>query len=146
MVSIERCRAGLIGTGLIWFALSVAAQGEEKFTARLSVAPVEPSTQAGITGTGTASATLVGTKLSITGTFEGLLSPATVARVHRGLATGVRGSAFFDLDVSRETSGSIMGSVDLTAEQMESLRQGRVYVQIDSENAPDGNLWGWLLR
>ncbi len=145
-MSIERTRAALIVAGLLWCALSVAAQDEEKFTARLSVAPVEPSTQAGITGTGTASATLVGTRLSITGTFEGLLTPATVARLHRGLATGVRGSAFFDLDVSRATTGSVAGSVDLTAEQMESLRQGRVYVQINSENGPDGNLWGWLLR
>ena len=143
---MQRTRGALIGAGLVWFVLSVAAQDGETFRARLSVVPVEPSTQAGITGTGTASATLVGTRLSITGTFEGLQTPATVARVHRGLATGVRGSAFFDLDVSRATSGSITGSVDLTTEQMESLRQGRIYVQIHSENAPEGNLWGWLLR
>ena len=145
MMSIERTRGALIGAGLVGFVLSVAAQDGEMFRARLSVVPVEPSTQAGITGTGSASATLVGTRLSITGTFEGLLTPATVARVHRGLATGVRGSAFFDLNVSRATSGSISGSVDLTNDQMESLRQGRIYVQIHSEDAPEGNLWGWLL-
>ena len=145
-MSNHRTRAALIGTGLVWFVLSLAAQDGERFRARLSVVPVEPSTEAGITGTGTALATLVGTRLSITGTFEGLQTAATVARVHRGLATGVRGSAFFDLDVSPATSGSITGSVDLTTEQMQRLRQGRIYVQIHSENAPDGNLWGWLLR
>jgi hypothetical protein len=26
------------------------------------------------------------------------------------------------------------------------LRKGMVYVQIHSEGAPDGNLWGWLLK
>jgi hypothetical protein len=25
------------------------------------------------------------------------------------------------------------------------LRQGRMYLQLHSESAPDGNLWGWLL-
>ncbi len=143
---MQRTRAALICAGLLWVVVSLPAQVEEKFKVRLSAVPVEASTQAGITGSGTASATLVGARLSITGTFEGLQSPATVARVHRGLATGVRGSAFFDLDVSSATSGSISGSLDLTTDQMESLRQGRIYVQIHSENAPDGNLWGWLLR
>ncbi len=143
---MQRTRAALICAGLLWVVVSLPAQGEERFKVRLSAVPVEASTQAGITGAGTASATLVGARLSITGTFEGLQSPATVARVHRGLATGVRGSAFFDLDVSSATSGSISGSLDLTTDQMESLRQGRIYVQIHSENAPDGNLWGWLLR
>ena len=26
-----------------------------------------------------------------------------------------------------------------------ALRQGRVYVQVNSQKAPEGNLWGWLL-
>ena len=35
---------------------------------------------------------------------------------------------------------------NLTAEQIESLKKGRFYVQLSSEKAPDGNLWGWLLH
>ena len=42
--------------------------------------------------------------------------------------------------------GSFFGSFDLSADQVESLRQGKFYVQIDSEKAPEGNLWGWLLK
>ncbi len=42
--------------------------------------------------------------------------------------------------------GSITGTLSLTAEQVESLRKGKLYIQIHSEKAPDGNLWGWLLR
>ena len=34
----------------------------------------------------------------------------------------------------------------LTPDQIADLRAGRLYVQIQSERAPDGNLWGWLLR
>jgi hypothetical protein len=59
---------------------------------------------------------------------------------------GVRGPAIFDLTVSAATSGTLSGSVDLTAEQIESLKKGRFYVQLSSEKAPDGNLWGWLLH
>jgi hypothetical protein len=60
--------------------------------------------------------------------------------------TGVRGSSVLDLTVSKAISGTVTGSFDLTPEQVESLRKGRLYVQIHSEKAPDGNLWGWLLR
>jgi hypothetical protein len=43
----------------------------------------------------------------------------------------------------------ITGSVMLTPEQVESLKQGKLYVQVHSEKgiAPDGsNLWGWFLK
>ena len=34
----------------------------------------------------------------------------------------------------------------LLAKQIENLERGRWYVQIHSQKAPDGNLWGWLLK
>ena len=37
-------------------------------------------------------------------------------------------------------------TLELTPGQIEDLRNGRIYVQIHSERAPDGNLRGWLLR
>jgi hypothetical protein len=40
----------------------------------------------------------------------------------------------------------VSATLDLTPQQIESLKKGRLYLQIDSEKAPDGNLWGWLLR
>jgi hypothetical protein len=89
---------------------------------------------------------LAGTKLTITGTFEGLHSPAIDAKVRQGRVTGVRGAPILDLTVTKATSGTIEGTFDLTPQQMESLRKGRLYVQIDSEKVQDGNLWGWLLR
>jgi hypothetical protein len=58
---------------------------------------------------------------------------------------GVRGPAIAELTVTSGTSGSVGGEVTLTAAQVEGLRQGRIYLQLHSESAPDGNLWGWLL-
>jgi len=131
---------------LVSFGLSMAAPNEETFKARLSTVAMDLSMRANIAGTGSVTARLVGNKLSIAGAFDGLRSPATVARIHEGRVTGVRGPAIFDLTVSAATSGTVSGSVDLTAEQIESLKKGRLYVQLSSEKAPDGNLWGWLLR
>ena len=134
------------------FALAVVcvvpltAQAPETYKARLSPVPVEATTRESIAGLGSATATLVGTRLSITGSFEGLRSPALDAKVHQGPVTGVRGPAIADLTVARATNGAVNASLDLTPQQIESLKKGKLYIQIDSEKAPDGNLWGWLLR
>jgi CHRD domain len=127
-------------------ALSLAAQAPETFKVRLSPVPVEAKTRADITGVGAATATLVGTKLSIMGSFEGLQSPALDAKVHQGSVTGVRGPAILDMNVAHAASGAVSASLELTPQQIESLKKGQLYIQIDSEKAPDGNLWGWLLR
>ena len=134
----------VVGAAMSWLGLSAGAQGGDKLTARLSPVPVEAATVAGITGSGSATATLTGTTLAITGTFEGLRSPATVAHLHLGMK-GVRGPAIFDLTVSKATSGTIGGKLTLNRAQVEDLKKDRFYVQINSEKAPEGNLWGWLL-
>ena len=127
-------------------ALPLAAQAPETFKARLSPVPVEAKTRADIAGVGSVTATLEGTKLSITGSFEGLRSSAVSAKVHQGPVTGVRGAAILDVTVEHAASGRVTASLDLTPQQIESLKKGQLYIQIDSEKAPDGNLWGWLLR
>ena len=135
----------VVGAAMGWLGLSAGAQGGDKLRARLSPVPVEAATVAGITGSGSATATLTGTTLAITGTFEGLRSPATVAHLHLGMK-GVRGPAIFDLTVSKATSGTIGGKLTLNRAQVEDLKKDRFYVQINSEKAPEGNLWGWLLQ
>jgi hypothetical protein len=127
-------------------ALSLTAQAPETFKVRLSPVPVEAKTRETIAGIGSATATLTGAKLAISGTFEGLRSPATNATVHQSPVTGVRGPAILDLKVAHGASGAINAALDLTPQQIESLKRGKLYIQIDSEKAPDGNLWGWLLR
>jgi hypothetical protein len=128
----------------------VAAQTGDKYTARLGWVPTAgPNDRVNVTGKGTATATLSGRKLAIAGSFEGLAGPATVARLHRGIVKGARGNPIADLTITKAASGTLSGSVDLTQEQVDSLRQGKLYVQIHSEKgvAPDGsNLWGWFLK
>jgi hypothetical protein len=115
------------------------------YRARLSTVPIDLAMAATIAGSGSVTAALNGRTLSLTGTFTGLKSPATVARLHRSPNRGIRGAPFADLTVTAATHGEIRGSVELAAAQVEDLEKGRLYVQLHSEQAPDGNLWGWLL-
>src|ERR1700756_2281841 len=131
---------------LILMTISAAAQSEEKFKIRITPVPLDGGMRATVTGSGSATATLSGNKLTITGNFEGMPSAATAANIHRGLTTGVRGSPFLDLTVTKAPKGTISGSFDLTAEQVQYLKQGKLYIQINSEKAPEGTLWGWLLK
>src|SRR5712692_5584860 len=125
---------------LLSLALPLRAQPLETYKGRLSPVPIDAQLAPNTTGHGAASVALAGAKLTVTGTFEGLRGPATGAQLRRGLATGVRGPALFDLTVTKAASGTVSGSFDLTPEQIDGLRKGRLYVQIDSEKAPDGNL------
>ena len=134
-------------TWLLVFCSSslLIAQQPKIFRTRLAPVPIDVSMQATIAGSGTASAVLTGSRLAITGTFEGLRSPATIAQLHRSPVKGVRGPVVFDLVVKADgTSGTLSGTLELTPIQVADLEKGRLYVQLHSEKAPDGNLWGWL--
>jgi len=135
-----------LAIGLAVLGSSLAAQNGESYKARLSAVPADARTRAALAGSGAASAVLSGSKLTITGTFEGLLSPATMAAIHSGVAAGVRGPSIGDLTITKSVSGTITGSVELNAAQQASLHKGGLYVEIHSEKEPEGVLWGWLLR
>jgi len=147
----RRYAALLIPAALVWMGFLVedrkaAAQGQETFKARLALVPSDLKTRPDITGSGAATAVLNGGKVTITGKFEGMKTAATMAQLHSGIATGVRGTVVHDLTVDKATSGSISGSFDLNPQQVDALRKGKMYIQLHSEKAPEGNLWGWLLK
>jgi len=125
-------------------ALPLGAQQTRTFTVRLSPVPITVAMQDVVAGRGSAKAVLAGNKLTVDGTFEGLRSPATVARIHMA-PRGMRGAAVLELTVSKGTTGTLSGSVDLTPRQVEALEKSSLYIQVHSEKAPEGNLWGWLL-
>jgi CHRD domain-containing protein len=132
--------------GLLLFAAPGVSQGPERYRVRLTTVPMDGGMRNTVAGNGSASATLAGAKLSIMGTFDGLKSPATSAQLHSGVAKGVRGNSIGNLEVTKSTKGSISGLVDLTADQVKGLRDGRLYIEVASEKAPEGNLWGWILK
>jgi hypothetical protein len=132
-------------TVAIALAVSVSIQAQApQYRARLSVVPLDVPQQATIAGVGAATAVLKGSTLTINGTFSGLKTPATVVRVLRSPKPGMRGVPIGDLTATAETSGTITGSIELTKPQIDDLAANRLYIQLHSQKAPDGNLWGWL--
>jgi hypothetical protein len=124
----------------------LTAQAQDTFKTRLSPVPIDAQLAPVITGHGSASAVLAGTKLTVTGNFEGMRSAATAAHLYQSKMTGVRGAAIHELMVTSSTAGNVSGSVDLKPAEVDALRKGLLYVVIGSVGAPDGNLWGWLLK
>jgi len=137
-------RIGFIGLAFSWLCLASAQ--DDLFSARLSTVPLDSRNRVQITGHGSASATLDGRELTVSGSFEGLQGAANVARLHLSPVIGVRGPAIFDLEVSGGIEGSIAATLRLSRGQTAALREGRLYIQIHSESAPEGNLWGWLFQ
>jgi CHRD domain len=143
---------------LLSLAAACTMGGEDQvYNARLSPFPEIGGTPAGM---GAATATLHGTTLQVTGSYEGLTHQAgrgsgpmpvaaSAASLKAGQLTGVAGEHLFDLTLGPAgdgSSGTISGEVELSSDQIEMLRAGRIYAQIDSEPAPDGHLWGWFLQ
>ena len=126
------------------YAAVPGAQTVERFKDRLSRLPVDRATTSAVSGQGEVSAMLDGHELTITATFEGMSSSATVAHLHN--APRARpGPVAFTIEVPPTTTGKISNTITLTDTQREELRGGRYYLQIHTEGNPGGELRGWLL-
>lgn len=137
-------RHSFILAGLL-LAMSSAAAFSQSYEAQLDPAPFDATTRANVIGAiGQVSAVLAGDTLTVSGKFSSLASAATSAQLRTGLAKGVPGDPIAPLTVSHSTDGTLSGRVKLTATQLAALNKQSVYVRIDSEKAPDGNLQGWL--
>jgi hypothetical protein len=136
----------LLGACFLSVLPGAAAPGDATFHFRLSPGPRLVGTRADTSGSGSVTATLEGNKLTLKGSFSGLLGVPTSAHLLMGSMPGVRGPLIADLTVPTATSGTLSGSVELTPQQLSAFRNGGLYVEIDSGKAPEGDLWGWIMR
>jgi hypothetical protein len=141
-------------TRMRWFGACAAlmavlplgpARAADTYQTNLGPMPLDAATNKNMLGRGDATATLEGRTLIVSGRFAGLPSPAIAAHLIVGIAIGAPGTEALDLTVSPAVSGTLSGTLSLTAKQATAFRTGRLYIQIDSQKAPTGNLWGWLL-
>ena len=132
-------------------ALSAAPTFAADYQASLGPMPLDDETKAVIAGRGEATASYDGKMLTVKGSFHGLPSNATEAHVFLSPATGVPGKQVLDLEITKSTTGTLSASTALSSAQATALRTGKLYIQINSEKAPDsypwgpkGTLWGWI--
>jgi hypothetical protein len=132
-------------TPAVALLLSAAPALAAGYDAELDPVPFDASNRAiVIDSIGNASATLQGSTLNISGSFSNFTSPASGGSVRIGLAKGVPGDAIGTLTVDHAASGHFSGSVTLNSGQIAALKKQAIFVRIDSEKAPDGNVEGWL--
>jgi hypothetical protein len=143
--SARLCGFVLLAIGVFAsIAVTFADSNAETYHVRLSPLGVTNATVDTTTGSGSATATFSGNRLTIEATFEGLTGAATAANVRRG-PKGIAGPVVFELKVPHASSGTINATFELTSDQLKDLREARMYLQIHSERAPDGSIRGWLL-
>ena len=130
---------------LLTLTLSGIQTAPGPMRARLAPVPIDIAMQETIAGMGAASGSLAGTTLTVEGSTAGLVSPATSVRVYESARMGMRGTLVGEFPSSGGTAGTFKGTVTLSRDQAAAFAKGLLYVQIQSEKAPDGNLWGWLL-
>lgn len=124
------------------FSVSAVAQSET-FRARLSPMPTTPQTVNTITGEGEVILTLDGNTLTVSGSFAGMNSAATMAHVHNG-PPAQPGPVVHQLEVTKMPGGDINAVLELTDEQVTALRNNALYIQVHSESNPPGELRGWV--
>jgi CHRD domain len=142
-----RSTAGNIARALLLGVcfLNAAAADSSTFHVRLSPGPHLVGTRADRSGGGSVTATLQGNTLRLQGSFSGLLAIPTGAHLRMGSLPGVRGPVIAGLTISPNPTGTLSGTVLLNTEQLAVLHKGGLYVEIDSEKAPEGDLWGWIM-
>jgi hypothetical protein len=115
---------------------------DTSFDFRLSPGPRLVGTRAQSSGGGQVHASLDGQTLSLRGTYRGLLGKPTDVHLAMGSMPGVRGPVVAPLTAA---DGLISGQVVLNSRQLAAFQKGGLYVEIDSTEAPDGDLWGWVM-
>lgn len=125
---------------------AASAEPTEHFRTRLVTAAFQ-SAEGPYRGDGTVEVSLAGRFIEITGNFKALGAPVTRLRLLSGIATGVPDGV--EVALVPVTAGSAEGTISarlgLTAQQARWLREGRMYLQVETTSAPEGALWGWLL-
>ena len=122
-----------------------AAVPTATYEAELDPAPFDATNRADVINSiGNVTATLDGSMLTVKGTFSNFSSPATSGSFRIGLAKGVPGDAIGTLSVEHARQGAFSGSIKLNTAQLAALKRQALYIRIDSEKSPDGNVWGWL--
>jgi hypothetical protein len=153
-INPQRHRKGTIVNRKLWsgpllLALlgglsSTPAFATEGYQTNIGPTPLNGSNRADVLGRGAVLATLVGNTFTLHGSFAGLATPATDAHLCLANVMGGTGPVIDDVTVTPAESGEISGTVTLTNDQVAALRVGKIYLLLDSQKAPKGNLWGWF--
>ena len=127
-----------------WMSFAGPASAAEGYQTNMGPTPLDGSNRVNVLGRGAVLATLEGTTFTLHGAFAGLATPATEAHLCLGNVMGGTGPAIYDVTVTQALNGQVSATVTFTPEEVEALKAGKIYLLLDSQKAPKGNLWGWF--
>jgi CHRD domain len=136
----------IAGTSAALFALTSRARAASTtFKADLKPSSeVPPNTT---TGSGSATVTLDGNKVTWDVTFSGLSGPATAAHIHGPAPAGKNAGVLVWLSTKGKPATSpLKGSAKLTAAQVTDLMNGQCYVNVHTAKNPGGEIRGQLMK
>jgi hypothetical protein len=133
-----------LAAAILCAAFCGPAFAAEHYQTDIGPTPKNGRQGANVQGRGTVLATLDNNIFSLHGKFSGLSSPATEAQLRVGNVMGGTGPSIGDITIVQAQSGDISGTFTLTPDQIAALKSGKLYVLLNSQSAPKGNLWGWF--
>ncbi len=152
----------LVGFGLVFGLVLTAcmtAPAKPSFEGTLSAANEFPALPAPLpTGTGTVTATLDGTTLTLTGTYSGLTGAPTAAHIHGPAAAGASAGVLCNLQPTDGTTagtGTVSSSgaaanpcssFVLSAQNITDLNAGNLYVNIHTTANKNGEVRAQLIK
>jgi len=142
----RRSILGFSIAGAALFALTSRARAAAtSFKADMNASSeVPPNTTS---GTGSATVTLDGNKITWNVTFTGLSGPATAAHIHGPAPAGKNAGVLVWLSTKGKPATSpLTGSATLTAAQASDLMNGQCYVNVHTAKNPGGEIRGQLMK
>jgi len=117
----------------------------DKFTFALTGAEEVPPNDA--VGTGLAKVMIVGDKLKVDVSFDGLTGPLTGAHIHAPALPGENASVAFNIIPGELPAGSespLRAMFSITEAQKEIIRSGRSYLNLHTATYPGGEIRGQI--
>ena len=118
------------------------------FTTTLSSANEVPAVAVASSGSAAISSTLDGNKLTVSGTFKNLSGAATLAHIHGPGDAKTAAPVLFALTFTNDAtggSGTLSGSVDLSADQLTQLKAGLLYFNVHTAANKSGEIRGQIV-
>lgn len=135
--------APILGAGLAAVMLAAAPAYAETTNFTATLAPGADATDSTATGSLDASYDSDTMEFSWTATYEGLTGPATAAHFHGPASAGENAPPV--VPIQGDLASPIEGSATLTEEQATQLLDGMWYLNIHTEQYPDGEIRGQVL-
>ena len=138
---MRRSHLAVLAAGLLF---SVAAHAETlSFHTKLEGSKEKIPNNVPATGTATLDLDTATKVAHYTVIYNGLSSPPIKVHLHGPKEEGMKAPAILDEHSDHPTSPTT-GTVTLTDHQIDLLKSGKLYVNVHSQNYPDGEIRGWL--